>query len=50
MDFIDHSMKQNDELTSSALQRLFQQQFQVDFSETKIKRLSQSLGWLSSGT
>ena len=43
-------MEKNDELTAPKLGKKLQEQFGVDFSESKVKRLRQKLGWVQTGT
>ena len=50
MNFIDREMKKNDELTAPGLRRRIYEQFAVDFSESKVKRLRKKLGWVQTGT
>ena len=50
MNFIDAEMEKNDELTAPKLRRKLQEEFGVNFSESKVKRLSKKLGWVQRGT
>lgn len=50
LDFIDAEMDKNDELTAPNLRRKINEEFQVDFSESKVKRLRSKLGWVQTGT
>ena len=50
LNFIDAEMEKNDELTASKLGKKLQEQSGVDFSESKVKRLRQKLGWVQTGT
>ena len=50
LDFIDAEMEKNDELTARKLGKKLQEQFGVNFSESKVKRLRQKLGWVQTGT
>ena len=49
LNFIDAEMEKNDELTSPNLRRKIFEQFQVDLSESKVKRLRSKLGWVQTG-
>ena len=40
----------NDELTAPKLRKTLQEQSTVDFSDSKVKRLRQKLGWVQTGT
>ena len=40
----------NEELTAPKLRKMLQEQFGVDFSDSKVKRLRQKLGWVQTGT
>ena len=50
MNFIDREKEKNDELTAPVLRRRIYEQFAVDFSESKVKRLRKKLGWVQTGT
>ena len=50
MNFIDTEMEKNDELTSPTLRQKIRNEFGVDFSESKIKRLRKKLLWVQTGT
>ena len=50
LNFIDAEMEKNDELTAPKLRKMLQEQFGVDFSDSKVKRLRQKLGWVQTGT
>lgn len=50
MNFIDAEMEKNDELTAPKLRRKLQEEFGVNFSESKVKRLRKKLGWVQTGT
>lgn len=50
MNFIDSEMERDDELTAPKLRKRLWQQFRVDFSESKLKRLRKKLGWVQTGT
>ena len=43
-------MEQNDELTAPNLQKKIYEEFGVNFSESKVKRLRKKLGWVQTGT
>ena len=43
-------MEKNDETTATDLAKMIREQFQVDISETTIRRTRRKLGWLSTGT
>ena len=46
LNFIDAEMEKDDELTVPTLCKKLQEQFGVDFSDSKVKRLRQKLGWV----
>ena len=50
MTFIDNQMEQNDELTAPNLKKKIYEEFGVNFSESKVKRLRKKLGWVQTGT
>ena len=50
MNFIDAQMERNDELTAPNLRRKIFEEFKIDFSESKVKRLRKKLGWVQTGT
>ena len=50
LNFIDAEMEKNDELRAPKLRKKLQEQFSVDFSDSKVKRLRQKLGWVQTGT
>lgn len=50
MNFIDTEMERNDELTSPTLRQKIRNEFGVDFSESKIKRLRKKLLLVQTGT
>ena len=50
MNFIDAQMERNDELTAPNLRRKIFEEFRIDFSESKVKRLRKKLGWVQTGT
>ena len=50
MTFIDEQMEQNDELTAPNLRKKIFEEFEVKFSESKVKRLRKKLGWVQTGT
>ena len=50
LNFIDAEMEKNDELTAPKLGKKLQEQFGVNFSESKVKKLRQKLGWVQTGT
>lgn len=50
LNFVDAEMEKDDELTAPKLRRKLHEQFGVEFSKPKVKRLRQKLGWLQTGT
>ena len=50
MTFVDNQMEHNDELTAPNLQKKIYEEFGVNFSESKVKRLRKNLGWVQTGT
>lgn len=50
LDFIDNTMKNNDETTARRLGTKLTERFNVHFSLSKIKRLRRGLGWLATGS
>ena len=50
MSFIDKQMEQNDELTAPNFRKKIFEEFEVMFSESKVKRLRKKLGWVHTGT
>ena len=50
MDIIDKQMERNDELTSPGLTKLIYEEFGLNFSIQKVKRLRQKLAWVQTGT
>ena len=50
MNFIDAEMERNDEMTSPELTRRVLLRFGTQFSQDKIRRLRQKLGWVQTGT
>lgn len=49
LNVIDTEMEKKDELTAPKLRKKLQEQFGINFSESKVKRLRQKLGWVQTG-
>ena len=50
MNFINSEMERNDEMTFPELVRKIYEEFGMQFSSQKVRRLRQSLGWVQTGT
>ena len=50
MNFIDAEMERNDEMTSPLLARKIYEEFWLNFSIQKVKRLRKKLGWVMTST
>lgn len=50
MDFTDSYMEKKDKLTAPHLRKKIYDIFGCDFSESKLKRLQEKLGWVQTGT
>ena len=50
LNFIDAEIEKNDELTEPKLGKKLQERFGIDFSESKVKRPRQKLGWVQTAT
>ena len=49
MTFVDNQMEQNNKLTAPILQKKIYEEFGVNFSESKVKRFRENLGWVQTG-